>query len=217
MAANGREHTEEIPRLRRLGEKGIGRERRPRQLGLVVKPLARPLHRRLAPWLIAPLIISAATGLLYRLGRSWFGLDRETGHAILDVHSGVWLGETGSSIYLAATGLGLLALCATGAWLLWRSRAKTGARRLHRVVSWVLLAPLAATALSGLAHHFGELWFDWDPETMKTLMSLHQGSWLGPKVRPFYVLLTGSGLLVLIASGLGLLRPRTERAGVEQR
>ena len=183
---------------------------------MVVKPLARPLHRRLAPWLIAPLVISASTGLFYRLGRSWFGLDREAGHAILDVHSGVWLGETGSSIYVAATGLGLLALCATGAWLLWRSSAKAGARRLHRVVSWVLLAPLAATALSGLAHHFGELWFDWEQDTMKTLMSIHQGSWLGPKLRPFYVLLVGGGLLMLIVSGLGLLWPRKVRASAEK-
>ena len=199
------------------GEKGIGPKRRPRQLRRLVKPIARPLHRRLAPWLIAPLVVSAATGLLYRIGRSWFGLDRETGHEILDVHSGAWLGETGSSIYIAATGLGLLTLCVTGAWLLWRSRAKSGARRLHRIVAWALLAPLTATALSGMAHHFGEVWFNWDKETMKTLMSIHQGSWLGPKLRPFYVLLVGGGLLVLIASGLGLLWPQKAKAKAEKR
>ncbi|MEO0055012.1 MAG: hypothetical protein RLZZ50_959 [Verrucomicrobiota bacterium] len=216
MAANDPEHTEEMRRLHHGGEKGVGRKLRPRQLRRLVNPIARPFHRRLAPWLIAPLVVSAATGLLYRLGRSWFGLDRETGHAILDVHSGAWLGDTGSSLYLAATGLGLLALCGSGAWLLWRSRAKSGTRRIHRVVAWALLAPLTATALSGMAHHFGELWFDWEPATMKTLMSIHQGSWLGPKLRPFYVLWVGGGLLVLIASGLGMLWPRKARANAEK-
>ena len=35
-------------------------------------------------------------------------------------------------------------------------------------------------------------------------MTIHEGAWLGPSLKPFYVLLLGLGLLVLAATGLRL-------------
>ena len=43
------------------------------------KRIARPLHRRIALWLVVPLLISLSTGIFYRVGRSWFGMEKPTG------------------------------------------------------------------------------------------------------------------------------------------
>lgn len=170
------------------------------------KRFARPLHRRLALWLVVPLLISLATGILYRVGRTWFDMEKPTGQSVLDFHTGMVLGETFSVLYTAFTGLGLLLLSVSGARLLLSSRASKGARGRHRMVGWVLLPPLIATSVTGLGYHFGGLWFGWEESTLKLLMTIHQGSWLGPKLRAFYVLLVGGGLLMLILTGVSMLR-----------
>ena len=177
-----------------------------------MKLAARLVHRRLAPWLLLPLALAALTGLGYRIGRTWFGMDKETGHQVLDAHTGAWLGGTGEQIYVALTGLGLLALAIGGAALLRKGRARGGARGGHRVAAWVLLVPLLVTATTGLGYHFGEAWFGLDRASLKPLLNLHQGSWLGPRLRPFYVLLVGGGLLYLLGSGAAMLRGRNRPA-----
>jgi hypothetical protein len=174
------------------------------------KRIARPLHRRLAPWLVAPLLISLSTGIIYRVGRSWFGMEKPTGQRILDLHTGMVLGETASLLYAAFTGLGLLVLAVSGARLLLGSRASRGARGRHRLAAWMLLPPLIATSVTGLGYHFGGLWFGWEEGTLKLLMSIHQGSWLGPTLRPFYILLVGGGLLMLIITGVAMLRSKAK-------
>ncbi|MGB6219513.1 PepSY domain-containing protein [Haloferula sp.] len=173
------------------------------------KRIARPLHRRLALWLVAPLLVSLITGILYRVGRSWFGMEKPTGQKILDFHTGMVLGESASMIYTAFTGLGLLVLALSGARLLLRSRASRGARGRHRLAAWALLIPLIATSVTGLGYHFGGHWFGWDESTLKLLMNIHQGSWLGPVLRPFYILFVGGGLLMLIVTGVAMLRSKT--------
>lgn len=173
-----------------------------------MQSVARPLHHRIAPWLVAPLFLSLSTGLAYRIGRSWFGMAKPDGQRILDVHTGAVLGGGFSHLYTAATGLGLLTLAVSGAWLLWKSRARHGARRAHRAAAWLFLAPLVATSLTGLGYHFGKAWFGFSDGTLKLLMNIHQGSWLGPGLRPFYVILVGGGLLWLIVSGLATLRAK---------
>jgi hypothetical protein len=171
-----------------------------------MKPVSRPLHRRLSPWLAAPLILVALTGLTYRIGRSWFGMSKEVGNQVLDFHTGMWLGKGASLAYTSIVGLGLLALTISGAVLLWKSQAKAGARRWHRIVAWMLVLPMFASASTGLLHHFGELVFGFEKATQSLLMNIHQGNWLGPKGRPFYILWVGLGLLTLVVTGLSMLK-----------
>ena len=37
----------------------------------------RALHRRVAPIVVLPLLLTVTTGVGYRLARDWFGMDRE--------------------------------------------------------------------------------------------------------------------------------------------
>jgi len=83
-----------------------------------VKSVSRPLHRLIAPWLALPLLITLATGITYRVGRAWFGMDKANGGRILDIHIGEWLSNGFAVAYIALTGLGLLALALSGAWML---------------------------------------------------------------------------------------------------
>ena len=169
-----------------------------------MNPAIRKFHRAFSPWLVLPLVLTLATGVSYRIGRAWFGMPKDTGGKILSVHTGEWLGNVGSSAYVLLVGGGLLALVLTGTFLLIKSRAKTGARAAHRILAAILLLPLAASALTGIAFKLGEEWFHLPDETLDLFMTIHEGAWLGQSLKPFYVLLLGLGLLVLAATGLRL-------------
>ncbi len=166
----------------------------------------RKLHRLISPWIFALLFISLATGIIYRIGRAWFGMSKPVGNNILSIHAGDWLGDTLSPYYVLLVGGGLLALLATGLVLAIQSRSKAGPRRMHRMLGLILMLPLAASAVTGILFKVGEDWFHFSEGTLDLLMSIHQGSWLGKTARPFYVLFIGLGLLALGIYGLRLTK-----------
>ncbi len=173
----------------------------------------RKFHGRVSPWLVLPLLIVLSTGITYRVGRAWFGMSKNTGESVLHIHTGAWLGARGSSAWILINGFGLLALVLTGLYLVATSRSRGNPRYFHRVAGAILMVPLAVSAVTGMAFHFGEKSFP--KGTNDLLMSLHQGSWLGPALRPFYILAIGLGLLAMMVTGLklaGLLRKRATRA-----
>lgn len=169
----------------------------------------RILHRKLSPWVLPFLLFSAVTGLIYRIGRSWLGMTQETGGKIRHLHSGEWLGVNGSVIYLTILGGALLFLIISGLWMWFTSKTpKPGPRKSHRILAIVFSLPLVVTAVTGIAYQAGGKWFQADEGTLKLLMSLHQGSWLGPTLRPFYILLLAGGLIALCLTGFRMLLRR---------
>lgn len=74
----------------------------------------RKLHRKIAPILFLPLLLSALTGVSYRIGRSWFGLSNEFGNLMMTIHEGRYLGKPLVPIYVLLTGLGLIGIVITG-------------------------------------------------------------------------------------------------------
>ena len=140
--------------------------------------------------------------MIYRFGRTWFGMPKETGWQVLDIHAGEWLGETGSVFYVLVIGLGLIALIVTG--LVMRLRFKPGRppiRKFHRILALMLWLPLLISASTGIAYKVGETWFGITDPTQDFLMMLHEGAWLGPTFKPFYILLVGLELLAVVVSG----------------
>lgn len=96
-------------------------------------PLAlrlRRAHAALAPWVLAPLLITVTTGLGYRLLRDWGGLGRDPAHGLMVVHEGEWLrhwfGPSGETLYVLANGLGLLWMLGTGGAMLWQRWHRPG-------------------------------------------------------------------------------------------
>jgi hypothetical protein len=164
----------------------------------------RFLHRRLAPWFLLPLVFMAVTGLIYRIGRAWFGMSKETGHEIMKLHSGEWMGEDVSVVYLLVVGGFLVFLVCSGLWMWLAGGSKVSRKKSHRVLAITFSLPLVLSAVTGMAYHAGAKWFEADEGTLEILMSLHQGTWLGKELRAYYILLLGTGLLALCLTGLRL-------------
>jgi len=173
-----------------------------------MRPNARKLHRKLSPYLFLLVGLSAITGMAYRAGKKWFGLDGETGQLVMDWHTGAWLGPVLSPFYVILVGAALLFILMTGARMLWQHGGKGTTRRWHRVVGGALLVPLAATAVSGILYRAGQAWFGLSEETAHLLMTIHEGGWLGRNLKVYYSVTLGSGLLALGVFGLALLRRR---------
>jgi uncharacterized iron-regulated membrane protein len=176
------------------------------------------LHRQLALPLFVPLLLTGISGVAYRLGRSWLGLPKSFGQAMMTIHEGGFLGEPLVPFYVALVGLGLLALIGSGAALWFRFRRRSPAklppeRNIHRLLAPIALLPLMLSAGTGIAYRLSINWLGVSEEQVKFLLKLHEGAYLGSTLRPFYVLLVGAGLLILLWTGvqmLGLAR-RTRR------
>jgi hypothetical protein len=99
----------------------------------------RLIHRRLAPWLFILLVLSAVTGLAYRVGKKWFGVDKEAGNFIMSLHTGEWAGSFFSTLQILAAGLGLLFLLGSGAAMFVKSKSRLPMRLFHRLLGAGLL------------------------------------------------------------------------------
>jgi hypothetical protein len=172
----------------------------------------RLIHRRLAPWLFILLALSAMTGLAYRAGKKWLGVDKEAGNFLMSIHTGEWAGEIFSTIQILAAGLGLLFLLGSGAAMFLKSKSRQPTRLFHRLLGIALLLPLTATALTGMAYKFGKDYLGISEETADLLMDIHEGAWLGKEWKVYYVLITGLGLLAAGLLGLGILLPKKRPA-----
>ena len=75
---------------------------------------SRQFHKLLAPWVFLPLLISATTGLSYRILKDLFGYTRDDVHWLMSLHEGEWLGNNGELIYVILNSLGLMWMLITG-------------------------------------------------------------------------------------------------------
>jgi hypothetical protein len=71
-------------------------------------PAFRKLHRKLSPYLFALVAVSAFTGVVFRAGKKWFGMDGQTGQSVMEWHTGEWLGPALSPFYVLLAGAALL-------------------------------------------------------------------------------------------------------------
>ena len=83
----------------------------------------RRFHGAVAPFVLAPLLLTVCSGMAYRLLKDWAGLSRDQVHLLMVLHEGEWLGQTLEPFYVVLNGLGLLWMLISGATLLlqrWR-------------------------------------------------------------------------------------------------
>ncbi len=178
------------PYIRRIGTYGISPPG--------MKP--RSLHRRLAPAIVVPLLLTVVSGMAFRVGRSWFGLSADFGGWMMALHEGRYLGKQLVPFYVLFVGLALLAMIGSGLSLLRRRRL----RSWHAWLAPLLAAPLLVSAVTGISFRLGKAWFDIPTPVARWLLRLHQGSYLGKDLRVVYVLLLGLGALALLGTGLGM-------------
>lgn len=83
----------------------------------------RQLHGAVAPFVLAPLVLTVCSGMAYRLLKDWAGLGRDQVHLLMVLHEGEWLGQTFEPFYVLLNGLGLLWMLISGGTLVlqrWR-------------------------------------------------------------------------------------------------
>lgn len=167
----------------------------------------RKLHRKIAPLLFLPLLMSALTGIGYRIGRTWLGLNNEFGDFMMALHQGEYLGKSLVPVYVLLNGVGLIAMLITGIAGIKQNRTssiknKFSNRFWHRSLAPFLFLPLILSALTGIAYRLGKAWFSLSKEQAKLLLDIHQGSYLGSTWRAIYILLVGCGLIAMLATGI---------------
>lgn len=96
----------------------------------------RQAHALAAPVVLLPLLITALTGLSYRLLRDWAGLGRDQAHLLMVLHEGEWLkpllGAESETVYVLLNGLGLLWMLGSGAAMLSQTLRRQWQRRQSR-------------------------------------------------------------------------------------
>jgi hypothetical protein len=171
----------------------------------------RKLHRQSAPILFIPLLLTALTGVVYRLGRSWFDIPDGVADFLMMVHEGGFLGRPLVPFYVLLIGLGLLGMIATGLAMLKSQRQtaqnkpKLDFRRLHRFLVPITFLPLIVSSATGIGYRLGKAWFGLPNDQVAFLLKIHQGSYFGPVFRAFYVLFVGVGLIGLLITGIQMM------------
>jgi hypothetical protein len=179
------------------------------------------IHRKIAPILFIPLFASALTGVAYRLGRSWFGISNELADFFMVIHQGEYLGKPLVPLYILLVGLGLLGMVITGlimSRLFSENRplpksSKLVFRKVHRILAPIAFLPLAVTAVTGIIFRLGTSWFGMPSEQAAIFLRIHQGTYLGAAIRPFYILLVGLGLIAMLVTGIkmtGIFRKKVK-------
>ena len=174
----------------------------------------RKLHRKTALILFIPLLLTALTGIAYRLGRSWFGMSKDAAEIFLVIHQGEYLGDQLKPIYVILVGLGLLGMVVTGlimTGLLGNTRPqkispKLSFRTVHQLGAPIIFLPLVVSAISGIAYRVTRSYLGWTKDQAEIFMVIHQGEYLGDFLKPIYVLLVGLGLLAMLVTGLNMVR-----------
>jgi hypothetical protein len=175
----------------------------------------RQYHRKIAPIVFLPLLATALTGILYRLGQSWFDIPGGIAELLMVIHQGEFLGEPLVPIYVLLLGLGLLVMILTGLTLMRRrsSQQKLNSRKLHQWLTPILFLPLAISAVTGILYRLGKSWFGLPDQQAAIFLRIHQGTYLGSFFRIIYVLLIGAGLIALLITGIsmtGIFRRRRQ-------
>jgi len=174
----------------------------------------RKLHRQIAPILFIPLLLSALTGIGYRICRSWFGMPKETAEIFMVIHQGTFLGKPLEPVYVSLVGLGLIGLVITGLVMIKKSRQSTSSqaqsklsiRRIHSILAPIVFLPLLVSAVTGIAYRVSRSWLGLPKEQVEFLMKIHQGSYFGDFGKPIYVLLVGLGLIGMLFTGISMTR-----------
>jgi hypothetical protein len=81
-------------------------------------------------------------------------------------------------------------------------------RKIHRFIAPILFLPLLLSTFTGVAYRLGRSWFDIPKgkgTLAETLLTIHQGGFLGDQLKPFYVLLNGLGVIGLLVTGMFMM------------
>lgn len=172
----------------------------------------RTIHRKIAPIVFLPLIVTAFTGVAFYIFTNWFGVSEEKGEFFLEIHQGEFLGDQLRPIYVLLVGLGLLGMIITGLVMnplfkhksLTKITQKFNQRKYHSLASIILFIPLIISLVTGIVYRLGRSYFHVSKENIEFLLDIHQGEYLGSFIQAIYMILVGIGLISLLITGISM-------------
>jgi hypothetical protein len=174
----------------------------------------RQLHRRSAPFIFVPLLVTALTGLTAFIGTEWFKMSDEFGDFMMSLHEGRFLGKPLVPIYILLVGIGLLGMIVTGIGMLkkqFRFPSKFHWRSIHQFLAPIAMLPLLVSIVTGVGYRLGRNWLNVPKSEIGILLKIHQGLYFGSVGQSIYILLLGISLITLIVTGMqmtGIFRKR---------
>ncbi len=60
------------------------------------------------------ILLTTITGIIYRIGNTWFGMPKKYAQIMMTIHEGRFLGKELVPIYVLLNGLGMIGLLGTG-------------------------------------------------------------------------------------------------------
>ncbi|HLO48485.1 MAG TPA: PepSY domain-containing protein [Kamptonema sp.] len=172
----------------------------------------RKLHRQIAPIIFIPLLLTAITGVAYRLAENWLGMEGESSEIFMVIHQGEYLGKALRPFYVLLLALGTIGIIVSGLTMTKlfganrpeRVESKLDFRKLHRIAAPIIFLPLAVSTVTGLIYRIGRSWFQMSDEVGEIFLTIHQGEYLGEFLMPIYVLLVGLGAILMLVSGINM-------------
>jgi uncharacterized iron-regulated membrane protein len=97
--------------------------------------------------------------------------------------------------------------------------ANVNFRKLHRQIAPIIFLPLVISAITGVVFNLAINWGKVEEDSVKILLGIHEGAYLGSQLKPIYVLLLALGTIGLIVTGLTMTKffgqKRPEKPGAK--
>ena len=147
---------------------------------------SRKLHRRVAPIVFLPLLLTATTAVVHRIAKYYFHIPDRKISFLISIHHGRYLREL-EPIYVLLVACGLVGMVVTGAALVKgfvsiRAKSKRwrfDVRTLHGVLAPMIGLPLLVSALTGLIYRVETTWLGVSVQDAMIWMKIHQAIVLG--------------------------------------
>jgi hypothetical protein len=184
------------------------------ECAMTFKSTIRRYHNILSLFIIAPLFLTAATGVLYQIGKLWFGISKENLKLLLRLHQMSILGETAKAIYAPTLGFFSLFMICSGIYMMFQGNSPlsslfavkskwTTFRGLHRNLSVMMWIPFLLTVVCGALYRTLKTWFDMDKLSVGFLLNWHQGKFIdGLGIEYVYPVVVGIVALVSMVAGI---------------
>ena len=164
----------------------------------------RALSHLLVPTLCCCIIITALTGIFSGLSDRLLSLPTIIASILIAIHQGAFLGSL-STLYVIFVGLGVfflgLKIVISGQYNLLFQLAHPRLVNICRAIALVLVIPVAICAETGVAYRLATDWFNISKSQTASLLAIHSGIALETMLGIGYILIAGSGLIIMSILG----------------
>ena len=147
------------------------------------------------------IITTALTGIILGLSNRLRPLPNIITNSLIAMHQGELVRTYLSPVYVLFVGLGVfflgLKIIVGGRYNLLFQFAQPSLANICRVIALISIIPVTVCVETGIAYRLGTDWFNISDSQTALVLAIHSGMFLGNIPSISYILVTGSGLIIL--------------------